>query len=290
AHVGLTELPGSLFVYSDPRFLLLAELVHRVSGETLDRFAQKHFYTPLGMRHTTFRPPESWRARIAPTEIISSGLLRGVVHDGNARLLGGVAGHAGLFSTADDLSRFCRMLLDGGALDGRRYLSDATIREMFSPEIIGEVTRGLGWDMASGYSRTLGSFFPVGSVGHTGFTGPALWLDPASQGYLIILTNRVHPNGNGSVTDLRRRVRAAGGSRFAPRGELPEAMVSTPTGTPAADEVEPTAQTRTGLDQLVADDFSRLRGRSVALVTNQTGVDAQGRRGIDLLASAPGVK
>src|SRR5215471_133635 len=134
ARVGLNETPGSLFVYSDTGFILLAELVHRVSGETLDRFAQKHFYTPLGMRHTTFRPPESWRGRIAPTEIVNGGVLRGVVHDGNARLLGGVAGHAGLFSTADDLSRFCRMLLDGGALDGRRYLSDATIREMFSPE------------------------------------------------------------------------------------------------------------------------------------------------------------
>src|SRR6266542_3725188 len=289
ARAGLAVTPGTTFLYSDTGFILLGELVRRVSGEPLDRFVQKRFYAPLEMRHTTFRPPDSRRRLIAPTEAINSGMLRGVVHDGNARLLGGVAGHAGLFSTADDLARFCRMLLAGGALDGRRYLKPATVRAMFTPEAIGETTRGLGWDMASPYSRTLGSFFPIGSAGHTGFAGTAIWLDPASQGYMIVLTSRLHPYGKGQVVELRRRVAATVGTRFAPAGEPPEATISTETGTPAADEAEPPGPTVTGLDQLEAEGFARLRGRTVALVTNQTGIDAQGRRAIDLLAAASGV-
>ena len=163
AKAGLASAPGSTFVYSDVGFILLAEVVRRVSGEPLDRYVQKRFYGPLGMRSTTFRPPAAWRPRIAPTEVIDGGPpLRGVVHDGNARLLSGVAGHAGLFSTADDLARFSRMLLEGGALDGHRYLKESTVRAMFTPHVIGETTRGLGWDMSSAYSRTLGILLPRG--------------------------------------------------------------------------------------------------------------------------------
>jgi len=294
ARAGLAAVPGTAFIYSDTGFILLAELVRRVSGEPIDRYMGKRFYGPLGMRATAFRPPASWRARIAPTEAVDGGPpLRGIVHDGNARLLRGVAGHAGLFSTADDLARFCRMLLEGGALDGHRYLKESTVRAMFTPHVIGETVRGLGWDMASAYSRTLGSFFPEGSVGHTGFTGPAIWLDPASRGFLIILTNRVHPNGKGSVVELRRRISSAVGTSLAPRGE------PLPTVTVAAAEAAATAggagtvaaggKTRTGLDRLVTEGFARLSGRSVGIVTNQTGIDARGRRGIDLLAAAPGV-
>jgi uncharacterized protein YbbC (DUF1343 family)/CubicO group peptidase (beta-lactamase class C family) len=291
ARAGLALPPGTSFLYSDTGFILLGDLVRRVSGEPLDRFAQKRFYTPLGMRHTRFRPPDSWRARIAPTEIVSGGRpLRGVVHDGNSRLLGGVAGHAGLFSTADDLARVCQMLLQGGTLGGHRYLKAATVRAMFAPEVIGEATRGLGWDIASPYSRTLGSFFPAGSAGHTGFTGTAVWMDRSAGDYVIILTSRVHPYGKGNVAELRRDVAAVVGTRFAPDGNPPESVVSTEIGTPAADGVETAAPTRTGLDRLVAEAFAPLRGRSVGLVTNQTGIDAHGRRGIDLLASAPGVR
>ncbi|HEV8441685.1 MAG TPA: exo-beta-N-acetylmuramidase NamZ domain-containing protein [Methylomirabilota bacterium] len=291
ARGGLAAPPGATFLYSDTGFILLAELVRRVSGEPLDRFTQQQFYGPLKMRHTAFRPPESWRRQVAPTEIVDGGPpLRGIVHDGNARLLGGVAGHAGLYSTADDLARFCRMLLEGGALEGRRYLKETTVQAMFAPEGIGETTRALGWDMASAYSRTLGSFFPIGSVGHTGFTGPAIWMDPASQGYLVILTNRVHPNGKGSVVELRRRLSAAVGARLAPPGEPPLSTVVTETGAPAADEAaDPPGRTLTGLDQLEADGFARLQGRSVGLVTNQTGIDSRRRRGIDVMAAAPRV-
>jgi uncharacterized protein YbbC (DUF1343 family)/CubicO group peptidase (beta-lactamase class C family) len=290
ARAGLAFPPGSTFSYSDTGFILLGELVRRVGGEPLDRFVHKRFYSPLGMRHTTFRPPESWRPRLAPTEIVGGGApLRGVVHDGNARVLGGVAGHAGLFSTAGDLARFCRMLLAGGTFEGRRYLKAATVRAMFTPEVIGETTRGLGWDMASSYSRTLGSFFPSGSVGHTGFTGTAIWMDPPTRSYLIILASRVHPYGKGSVVELRRRISAAVGTRLAPRGEPPEADISMESGAPAADEAGAPGPTLTGLDRLIAEDFARLRGRAVGLVTNQTGIDARGRRAIDLLATAPGL-
>jgi uncharacterized protein YbbC (DUF1343 family) len=295
ARAGLAVPPGSTFLYSDTGFILLGELVRRVSGEPLDTFARKQFYAPLGMRDTAFAPPAGWRKRIAPTEVVNNhGPLRGAVHDGNARLLHGVAGHAGVFSTASDLGRFCRMLLAGGRLGGRRYLKEATVRAMFSPHVIGESTRGLGWDIASPYSRTLGAYFPMGSVGHTGFTGTAIWMDPPSHTYMILLTNRVHPYGKGDVAELRRRISASIGTRFATR-EGPTvgvASIHPETAAPAADGVPllPEGSTVTGLDRLVAEEFAPLAGRSVGLITNQTGIDSQGRRVVDLLAAAPQVK
>jgi uncharacterized protein YbbC (DUF1343 family)/CubicO group peptidase (beta-lactamase class C family) len=292
ARAGLVYAPGGTFHYSDTGFILLGEMVRRVSGEPLDQFMRKRFYAPLGMRDTTFHPPTDWKPRIAPTEILGSGLLRGTVHDGNARLLGGVAGHAGLFSTADDLARFCRMLLRGGELDGKRYLKEKTVRTMLVPHQIGETTRALGWDMSSAYSRALGSFFPVGSVGHTGFTGTSIWMDPASRVYAILLTNRVHPYGKGTVVDLRRRTSGVvGGAFFGGQAPPEPTALSAEVPSPAADPGTARAgNTRTGLDQLVAQGFAPLAGRSVGLVTNQTGVDAQGRRNVDLLARAPGVR
>jgi len=292
---GLQYAPGTAFQYSDTGFIVLAELVHRVSGQPLDQFTRARFWTPLGMKQTAFLPPAAWRTRIAPTEVIASGLLRGVVHDGNARLLGGVTGHAGLFSTADDLARFCRMIVGHGVLDGRRVLKPETVQAMVTPHAIGESTRGLGWDMSSSYSRVLGSFFPPGSVGHTGYTGTSIWLDPPSGVYAILLTNRVHPDGKGKVADLRRRTSAVVGAAYF-GGEAPPAIASTPeTWATAADgaaeeAVRPAGPTRTGLDQLVAENFARLVGRRVGLVTNQTGIDASGRRGVDLMAAAPGVQ
>ena len=294
AKAGLVAAPGSAFLYSDTGFILLGELVRRVSGEPLDTFARKQFFAPLGMRDTAFAPPAAWRKRIAPTEAVNNqGPLRGVVHDGNARLLNGVAGHSGMFSTAADLSRFCRMLLAGGQLDGRRYLKATTVRAMFAPHVLGETTRGLGWDIASPYARTLGAYFPIGSVGHTGFTGTAIWMDPATRTYMILLTNRVHPYGKGEVAELRRRLSAAVGTRFAPREDPTAVAAATIEATgPAADGAAllPEGSTLTGLDRLVSEDFARLAGRSVGLITNQTGVDAQGRRAVDLLAAAPQVK
>ncbi len=282
--------PGDGFTYSDTGFILLGELVRRVSGEPLDRFVSRRLFSPLGMRNTGFNPGESLRSRVAPTEIVNRDPLRGEVHDPRARLLGGVAGHAGLFSTADDLARFCQMLVDGGTFKGHRLFRTSTIRTMWTPLKVGEVARGLGWDIASPLSRAIAPFFPMGSVGHTGFTGTAIWTDPASKTYLIILTNRVHPYGRGNANPLRTRVAAAVAAQLfhAPPHIAAAAQESTP---PAADRpvFRPPGAVLSGLDVLVAQGFAPLAGRTVGLITNQTGVDRQGRRGIDLLASAPGV-
>jgi uncharacterized protein YbbC (DUF1343 family)/CubicO group peptidase (beta-lactamase class C family) len=279
------------FRYSDTGFIVLAELVRRVSGEPLDRFTHTRFYKPLGMRDTTFNPPKAWRPRIAPTEVVQGQMLRGVVHDPRARELHGVAGHAGLFSTADDLGRFCRMLLAGGSLGGRQYLSAASVSAMFAPNGLGEATRGLGWDMASGYSRTLGSFFPLGSVGHTGFTGTSIWMDPSTRTYAIILTNRVHPSGKGSVVELRRRVSAVVGAKlFTPNATpAPEEGTPPPVVAPRAEGL-PRIRVSTGLDVLESQAWAPLKGKVIGLVTNQTGVDGEGRRNVNLLAKAPGLR
>ena len=279
------------FHYSDTGFIVLAELVRRVSGQPLDRFTHKRFYQLLGMRETAFNPPASWRTRIAPTEFSQGQMLRGVVHDPRARELHGVAGHAGLFSTVDDLGRFCRMLLAGGTVAGRRYLSAASVAAMFAPNGAGEATRGLGWDMASGFSRTLGSFFPLGSVGHTGFTGTSIWMDPPTRTYAIILTNRVHPAGKGSVVELRRRVSAIVGAKlFTPNATpTPEEGEAPPVAATKADAL-PRVRISTGLDVLESQSWAPLQGKVIGLVTNQTGVDGEGRRNVDLLAKAPGVR
>ena len=283
--------PTAPFRYSDTGFIVLAELVRHVSGEPLDRFTRKRFYQPLGMQETTFNPPTAWHARIAPTEFVQGQMLRGIVHDPRARQLHGVAGHAGLFSTADDLGRFCRMLLADGMEGGRRYLSSASVRAMFAPNEAGEATRGLGWDMASGYSRTLGSFFPVGSVGHTGFTGTSVWMDPPTRTYVVILTNRVHPAGKGSVVELRRRVSAIVGTRLFALNAVPEVEEGEAQAVaPASADTVSGIKIRTGLDVLEVEDWAQLRGRVVGLVTNQTGVDADGQHNVGLLAKAKGVR
>jgi uncharacterized protein YbbC (DUF1343 family)/CubicO group peptidase (beta-lactamase class C family) len=290
AKVGLQYRPGASFRYSDTGYIVLGELVRRVSGEPLDRFAAKHLFLPLGMRETTFRPGPALLPRVAPTEALDSGMLRGRVHDGNARLLGGVAGHAGLFSTADDLARFVRMLLDDGKGPAGQVLKPETIRAMWNRTEVGEVVRALGWDEASPFSRPMALFFPRGSVGHTGFTGTALWIDPPSRTYLILLTNRVHPYGKGKVTGLRSRVTAeVAAALFVPPLRIAAAAPAEHTATAEEAPASPGA-VMSGLDVLAAEQFALLAGRRVGLVTNQTGVDARRRRGIDLLAAAPRVK
>jgi CubicO group peptidase (beta-lactamase class C family) len=212
------SLPGERFVYSDINYFLLGDIVRRVSGMPLDRFAETQIFAPLGMKDTSFTPPESLRPRIAPTERCTPlgwpcegpnmSMLRGIVHDPTARRMAGVAGHAGLFSTAADLSTFCRMLLGGGAFQGARILAPLTVAKMttaVSPAADRNV-RGLGWDMDSSYSSNRGELLPLGSFGHTGFTGTSLWIDPATGMFVVFLSNRVHPDGKGDVTPLRARV------------------------------------------------------------------------------------
>jgi CubicO group peptidase (beta-lactamase class C family) len=203
--------PGTHFAYSDMGFLVLGKLVEVVSGETLDVFAKREVFEPLKMRETTYNPPASWKNRIPPTSVTKSGEpIAGEVHDPRSHALGGVAGHAGVFSTAPDLARFCRMILNGGKLEGRRILSEETIREMTTPRCMpgGKDCRGYGFDFTSNLSNSpRGERFEAGKTfGHTGYTGTMFWLDPQHDCYFILLTNRVFPDDKTSVSALRRGV------------------------------------------------------------------------------------
>ena len=289
--------PGSAFQYSDTGFILLGEMVRRVSGEPLDRYLDHAVFKPLGLRDTSFNPPGRLRERIAPTEFANGHLLVGEAHDPRARALGGVAGHAGMFSTASDIARICRMLVSGGTLDDKRVLKPATIATMLERSPEGNGSRALGWDVSSAYSRTASPYFPPDAVGHLGFTGTSVWIDPPTRTYLIVLTNRVHPSGGGAnkIRELRTRVAAAAGAAlFVP--ELATAVAMGDSATPAADGGDdarppgPPSVVRSGLDVLAAQDFAPIAGYTVGLVTNQTGIDSQGRRAIDLLAAAPRVR
>jgi CubicO group peptidase (beta-lactamase class C family) len=196
--------PGAHFHYADINFILLGELVHRVSGETLDAFCKEEIFGPLGDEETMFLPPQALVPEIAPT----SGSVGGVVQDGNARRLGGVAGHAGVFSSAYDLSRYARMILGGGAIDGRRVLSGQVVAEMTTPYLCnnGQVKRCLGWDMASPFSAPRGSFFSASSFGHTGYSGSSIWIDPQQDLFVIMLTRRLNYRNTRSFNQLRRDV------------------------------------------------------------------------------------
>lgn len=202
----LRSRPGARFNYSDLGFIVLGKLVERLSGKALDRVSREDIYEPLQMSHTRFLPRTAEILKVAPTERRrDGGMMRGQVHDPLASGLGGVAGHAGLFSTAQDLARFCQMMLNGGSLDGVQIFRPETIAQMTSvqsPEGKTDV-RGLGWDIQSTYSSVKGSAFSDASYGHTGFTGTSIWIDPQTQSYLILLTNRVHPDGKGNVKELR---------------------------------------------------------------------------------------
>src|ERR1700742_63076 len=168
----------------------MGEIVARVSGKPLQTFCAEEIYGPLGMIDTGFLPEEGKRGRIAPTEMTDGVMLRGVVHDPTARDMGGVAGHAGLFVTAHDLARYARMMLNGGELEGARILKPETVKMMTSVQTPPglEDRRGYGWDIDSGFSRCRGTVFPLGSFGHTGFTGNALWIDPMSRTFYIFLS------------------------------------------------------------------------------------------------------
>lgn len=184
---------GVRFRYADINFILLGELVRRASGMSLENYSREHFFAPLGMTDTMFRPDTEHVGRCAPTTGSDNSLLRGVVQDPVARALGGVAGHAGLFGTAGDLAKFCCMLLDGGEFDGVRVLSARAVEQMTAPYFSrgGKVIRGLGWDIASPYSSPRGDGFSEGSFGHTGYAGGSVWIDPDSRVYVILLTSRL---------------------------------------------------------------------------------------------------
>ncbi len=221
----LSAKPGTRFVYSDLGFILLGKLIEVVSGERMDRFVHSRVFSPLKMAETRFNPPPGDHYHIAPTEKRADGtFLRGHVHDPLASMMGGVAGHAGLFSNARDLSRYCRMLLNHGSLEGSSVLNPRTVRQMVAPQSPpGKPDiRGLGWDIQSRYSSVKGKHFSPHSFGHTGFTGTSLWLDPEIKAYLIVLTSRLHPDGRGDVRALRKEIATIVGKALSPATDKAE--------------------------------------------------------------------
>jgi CubicO group peptidase (beta-lactamase class C family) len=203
--------PGSKFTYSDVGYMILGKIVEKAAAMPLDEFTARRIFTPLGMKETGFRPQGDLKKRCAPTQQREGRWMLGEVHDPRAYLLGGVAGHAGLFSSAADLAIFARMMLNQGKHDGKAFLKSETLELMTAPRKVagakGPGLRTYGWDMATSYSSNRGDVFPKGvSYGHTGFTGTSIWLDPQSRTAVIFLSNRVHPDGKGNVTKVRGQV------------------------------------------------------------------------------------
>ena len=289
--------PGARFVYSDINYEILGFVVERLTGQTLDQYAKENVFKPLGMKHTSFLPPAAWLPKIAPTQFDEHMvMLRGIVHDPTARRMGGVAGHAGLFSTVDDVARFANALLKGD-----RILDPVLIQKMTTPQQPPTATdlRGLGWDIDSPFSSNRGELLPVGSYGHTGFTGTSLWIDPNTKSFFIILTNAVHPNGDlpgVPKVNVRARVMTAMTDALHLKIDARTAKrLLTITGyneaaTGAHRPVPRNGKVLNGIDVLEANGFAPLQGKTIGLLTNQTGVDLQGKRTIDVLAHAPGVK
>jgi len=297
-----TSAPGEAFVYSDINFFLLGDIVTRVTGQSLDAYLKARVFAPLGMTETGFLPPKPLLPRIAPTERCAdqdawpckrpdAAPLRGVVHDPTARRMGGIAGHAGLFSTARDLKIFARMLLGKGRIGTTRVLSAASVEAMTRPQTPAGMTavRGLGWDIDTTYSSNRGDLFPVGtSYGHTGFTGTSLWIDPGSNSYVIFLSSRLHPDGIGDVGVLRSRIATVAAAALNSDGTNTAGTIRLkPDATPSPSK--PVGPVLTGIDVLVRDGFKQLRGKKIGLITNHTGRSKDGIATIDLLHKAPGV-
>jgi uncharacterized protein YbbC (DUF1343 family)/CubicO group peptidase (beta-lactamase class C family) len=274
--------PDARFIYSDLNFIILGEVIRRVSGLALEDYSRRHIFEPLGMTDTGFMPPQSLHQRLAPTMEGS----QGVVHDPNARLMGGISGAAGLFATADDLARFAQAVLGEGRHSGGKILNPDTIKAMVQANSpAGKLpARGLGWAISSS-AGNWSEMLPAGSFGHKGFTGTLLWIDPETRTYLVVLSNRVYPDGEARQETLRDKVFALvvqATGRPAPR--LPSEAHSRST------HVEPEKKILAGVDVLAARKFAPLSGKRVGLITNHTGLNAAGRRTIDLLARAPGVR
>jgi uncharacterized protein YbbC (DUF1343 family)/CubicO group peptidase (beta-lactamase class C family) len=294
--------PGERILYSDVNFILLGEIVRRVSGMSLDQFAHEHLFKPLGMHDTMYHPGADIQSRIAPTGPCwkrarpcggpDGTMLRGLVHDPSARRMGGGPGHAGLFSTADDLSIFCRMLLGGGTSGQTQILSPATIAAMISPAtpLNKGYIRGLGWSLDTTCDGTNGKRFPL-PIDHSGFTGTKLWLDPGTGLYIVFLSNRLHPDGKGDVFDLREQIITIAVSVAAGQGKPAELSANAATANLrplnlSPEKIQPRGQVLSGLDVLRAEGFNRIRGRKIGLLTNQAGQARDGVSAIDLLDGA----
>ena len=347
----LRAAPGTKFVYSDIGFIVLGEIITRLTSYgdnlgwhtmTVSDFGSRNFFDQLG-KNTYFRQfepigPEKQTVesfvhyenalpRTAPTENVrgqnsylgsqfhgdsktGDRILRGQVHDPTSFRMGGVAGHAGLFSTADDLARYCQMMLNGGTLNGKRLLSAHTISRMTAPYVVSESgdARGLGWDINTSFSGNRGELFPLGSFGHTGFTGTGVWIDRVSQTFVVFLSNRVHPDGKGDVGPLRAKVATVVASAVedtpiekwkaaeaefnaAVAAQVPrfKAQLDAANNSQSAIRNPQSAMVLNGIDILERDKFKQLDGLKIGLVTNHTGRNLAGKQTIDILKEAANV-
>jgi uncharacterized protein YbbC (DUF1343 family)/CubicO group peptidase (beta-lactamase class C family) len=302
--------PGSHFKYSDVNYIVLGEIVGRLGGAPLDEYARKNIFEPLGMTQTGFRPGGELKNKAAPTEQRNGAWMLGEVHDPRAYLMGGVAGHAGLFSTPDDLVLYLTMILRHGALGGRRILSPLAVQTMITPRAVPGGLRAYGWDVDTSYSSNRGELFQRGrGFGHTGFTGTSIWFDPDSDSAVVFLSNRVHPVARANINRLRGQVATVAAAaisilddadRMTHTAGREGLTVCEEVGTGSGQACKITgkstagpvpvpifSQTLTGLDVLVREKFKRLKGARVGLVTNHTGLDQRNRSTIDLLRAAP---
>jgi uncharacterized protein YbbC (DUF1343 family) len=259
----------SKFIYSDVNFITLGKLVEVVSGLDVNAFSRKHIYEPLGLTETGYLPADDLKQRAAPTEEREGRWMRGEVHDPRAYRLGGVAGHAGLFSTAQDIAVYAQMMLNKGEYGGVRVLKPETVELMTTPNLLpgGRGRRGLGWDMKTAYSINRGDRLSDRAFGHGGFTGTVLWVDPQLDLFFVFLSNRVHPKGKGLVNPLA--------------GQIASIIATSIT-----DMEIPAGKVLTGLDVLRRDQFSALKGRKIGLITNQTGIASDWSSEVRLLHEA----
>lgn len=287
--------PGTKFVYSDVGYIVLAELVRRKTGQNIHEFTRENLFAPLQMTETGYLPREELRARAAPTEQREDRWMRGEVHDPRAYRLDGIAGHAGLFSTADDLAVYADMMLGQGTSRGTTILGPHTVELMTRPYPVSSGLRGLGWDKQTGYSSNRGAQFSPRAFGHGGFTGTTLWVDPALDLFVIFLSNRLHPNGRGSVNHLAGRIGtiAAGAIRLPAPRDASKPAVAAMDG--AADDppddsgpIHVQTAVLSGIDVLQRDGFGPLIER-VGLIANHTSVDRRHVSTVQILHDAPDV-
>lgn len=267
---------GSAFKYSDVNFIVLGKIVEKVSGQSLDAYTRDAIFNPLGMKETGFNPGPELQARAAPTEKREGEWIQGYVHDPRAHALGGIAGHAGLFSTARDMAIYARMMLHQGHLPNAptRTLATPTVRSMTAAYRVPSGFRGLGWDKQTGFSTNRGDLLSHSAFGHGGFTGTVLWIDPELDLYFIFLSNRVHPSGDGSVNTLAGRI----------------ANLVAATYGKAAQQATRLESVLTGIDTLEQENFRSLQDSNIGVITNHTGRNASGTSTAEILSRAPGVQ
>lgn len=276
----LQKPPAEKFIYSDVGYIVLAEMVNRITGQNVHEFTQKNIFKPLGMNETGYLPDEAIRRRAAPTERRNGRWMQGEVHDPRAYALSGIAGHAGLFSTAENLAIYAQMMLNGGHYAGIRVLSPQVVTKMTAAYKVSSGIRGLGWDKESGYSSNRGDGFTSQAFGHGGFTGTTLWIDPGLDLIVIFLSNRLHPDGKGSVNRLAGQIGSVAAEAIISRDDFPTSTASRRK----TDNAVPKSRTvLAGIDVLRRHDFRQLKGCKVGLITNQTGVARDGTHTLNLL-------